>query len=178
MARLPDLLGSLPPDAQKVYDRITAKRGKIGGPYVPLMHHPVLAERLRPGRVPALRGHAPRRPARARHPDHRAPRGPALRVDHARAGGAQGGPARRDHRADPGTRRPLDASGALRARRPCRPARAGARIGAPGAPGRDGAGGRRHRRRRAGRPRRLLPDHRGRPLRLRRPATGGTPAPF
>jgi 4-carboxymuconolactone decarboxylase len=46
MARLPDILGALPPDAQKVYDRITAKRGKIGGPYVPLMHHPVLAERV------------------------------------------------------------------------------------------------------------------------------------
>jgi 4-carboxymuconolactone decarboxylase len=46
MARLPDTLGSLPPDAQKVYDRITAKRGKIGGPYVPLMHHHVLAEHV------------------------------------------------------------------------------------------------------------------------------------
>ncbi len=46
MARLPDILGSLPPDAQKVYDRITAKRGKIGGPYVPLMHHHALAERV------------------------------------------------------------------------------------------------------------------------------------
>ena len=46
MARLPDILGALPPDAQKVYDRITAKRGKIGGPYVPLMHHPALAEHV------------------------------------------------------------------------------------------------------------------------------------
>ena len=46
MARVPDTLGSLPPDAQKVYDRITAKRGKIGGPYVPLMHHHVLAEHV------------------------------------------------------------------------------------------------------------------------------------
>jgi 4-carboxymuconolactone decarboxylase len=46
MARLPDILGALPPDAQKVYDRITAKRGRIGGPYVPLMHHPALAERV------------------------------------------------------------------------------------------------------------------------------------
>src|SRR6266481_440651 len=46
MARLPDILGSLPPDAQKAYDRITAKRGKIGGPYVPLMHHHALAERV------------------------------------------------------------------------------------------------------------------------------------
>ena len=46
MARLPDILGSLPPEAQKVYDRITAKRGKIGGPFVPLMHHAALAERV------------------------------------------------------------------------------------------------------------------------------------
>ena len=46
MARLPDILGSLDPDAQKVYERIVAKRGKIRGPYVPLMHHPVLAERV------------------------------------------------------------------------------------------------------------------------------------
>jgi len=46
MARLPDILGALPPEAQKVYDRITTKRGKIGGPYVPLMHHPELAESL------------------------------------------------------------------------------------------------------------------------------------
>jgi 4-carboxymuconolactone decarboxylase len=46
MARLPDILGALAPDAQKVYDRITAKRGKIGGPYVPLMHHPALTERV------------------------------------------------------------------------------------------------------------------------------------
>ena len=33
-------------EAQAVYDRITAKRGKIGGPYAPLMHHPALAEHL------------------------------------------------------------------------------------------------------------------------------------
>jgi 4-carboxymuconolactone decarboxylase len=46
MARLPDVLGSLDPAAQKVYERITAKRGKIRGPYVPLMHHPALAERV------------------------------------------------------------------------------------------------------------------------------------
>src|SRR4030095_3502418 len=46
MARLSDILGSLPPDAQKVYDRITAKRGKIGGPHVPLLHHHVLAEHV------------------------------------------------------------------------------------------------------------------------------------
>ena len=46
MARLPDVLGSLDPAAQKVYERIAAKRGKIRGPYVPLMHHPALAERV------------------------------------------------------------------------------------------------------------------------------------
>jgi 4-carboxymuconolactone decarboxylase len=46
MARLPDILGSLDLAAQKVYERIAAKRGKIRGPYVPLMHHPALAERV------------------------------------------------------------------------------------------------------------------------------------
>jgi 4-carboxymuconolactone decarboxylase len=46
MARLPDILGTLDPVAQKVYERIAAKRGKIRGPYVPLMHHPALAERV------------------------------------------------------------------------------------------------------------------------------------
>src|SRR2546430_2932112 len=46
MARLPDVLGSLDPAGQKVYERIAAKRGKIRGPYVPLMHHPALAERV------------------------------------------------------------------------------------------------------------------------------------
>jgi 4-carboxymuconolactone decarboxylase len=46
MARLPDVLGALDPDAQKVYERIAAKRGKIRGPYVPLMHHPALAEQV------------------------------------------------------------------------------------------------------------------------------------
>ena len=46
MARLPDVLGSIDGAAQKVYERIAAKRGKIRGPYVPLMHHPALAERI------------------------------------------------------------------------------------------------------------------------------------
>lgn len=46
MARLPDILGALDPAAQKVYERITAKRGKVRGPYAPLMHHPALAERV------------------------------------------------------------------------------------------------------------------------------------
>ena len=30
MARLPDILGSLGAEAKKVYDRIAAKRGRIG----------------------------------------------------------------------------------------------------------------------------------------------------
>jgi len=46
MARLPDILGSLDPAARKIYDRIAAKRGKVRGPYAPLMHHPALAERV------------------------------------------------------------------------------------------------------------------------------------
>jgi len=46
MARLPDILGSLGAEAKKVYDRIASKRGRIGGPFVPLMHHPPLAERV------------------------------------------------------------------------------------------------------------------------------------
>jgi 4-carboxymuconolactone decarboxylase len=46
MARLPDVLGSLDPAARKIYERIAAKRGKIRGPYAPLMHHPALAGRV------------------------------------------------------------------------------------------------------------------------------------
>jgi 4-carboxymuconolactone decarboxylase len=46
MAGLPEILGTLDPAAQKVYERIAAKRGKIRGPYAPLMHHPALAERV------------------------------------------------------------------------------------------------------------------------------------
>ena len=43
MARLPDVIDSLSPEAQKIYDRIKAKRGAVRGPYAPLMHHPALA---------------------------------------------------------------------------------------------------------------------------------------
>lgn len=43
MARLPDVIDSLSPEAQEIYDRIKAKRGAIRGPYAPLMHHPALA---------------------------------------------------------------------------------------------------------------------------------------
>ena len=43
MARLHDVIDSLSPEAQKIYDKIKAKRGGIRGPYAPLMHHPALA---------------------------------------------------------------------------------------------------------------------------------------
>ena len=43
MARLPDVIDSLSPEAQKIYDKIKAKRGAVRGPYAPLMHHPALA---------------------------------------------------------------------------------------------------------------------------------------
>jgi hypothetical protein len=46
MARLPDILDSLEAEAKKVYDRIASKRGRIGGPFAALMHHPPLAERV------------------------------------------------------------------------------------------------------------------------------------
>jgi 4-carboxymuconolactone decarboxylase len=47
MARLPDPLSTLTPDAKRVYDKITAKRGQMkGGPFASLMHHPELAEKV------------------------------------------------------------------------------------------------------------------------------------
>lgn len=46
MARLPDVHGSLTPEAQRIYERIAAKRGGVRGPYAPLMHHPALAEKV------------------------------------------------------------------------------------------------------------------------------------
>ena len=47
MARWPDPLSTLSPDARRVYDKITAKRGQMkGGPFVLLMHHPALAEKV------------------------------------------------------------------------------------------------------------------------------------
>jgi 4-carboxymuconolactone decarboxylase len=45
MARLPDPLDSLSPEAKRVYEKISAKRGAVRGPFAPLMHHPALAER-------------------------------------------------------------------------------------------------------------------------------------
>lgn len=44
MAQLPDPLDRLDAEGRKVYERITARRGPIRGPYAPLMHHPALAE--------------------------------------------------------------------------------------------------------------------------------------
>src|ERR1041384_7595144 len=47
MAKLPDPLSTLTPDAKAVYDKITAKRGPMrGGPYASLMHDPALAEKV------------------------------------------------------------------------------------------------------------------------------------
>src|SRR6059036_2489635 len=46
MARLPDPLDTLTPEAKRVYDKITAKRGAVRGPFASLMHHPPLAERV------------------------------------------------------------------------------------------------------------------------------------
>jgi len=47
MAKLPDPLSTLTPDAKSVYDKITAKRGPMrGGPFASLMHHPALAEKV------------------------------------------------------------------------------------------------------------------------------------
>ena len=45
MARLPDPLDTLTPEAKRVYEKITAKRGAVRGPFASLMHHPALAER-------------------------------------------------------------------------------------------------------------------------------------
>ena len=46
MARLPDPLDILTPEAKQIYDKISAKRGAVRGPFASLMHHPVLAERV------------------------------------------------------------------------------------------------------------------------------------
>ena len=46
MARLPDPLDTLTPEAKRVYHKITAKRGAVRGPFASLMHHPALAERV------------------------------------------------------------------------------------------------------------------------------------
>jgi 4-carboxymuconolactone decarboxylase len=40
MAKLPDPLDALEPDARRVYEKITVKRGAVRGPFASLMHHP------------------------------------------------------------------------------------------------------------------------------------------
>jgi 4-carboxymuconolactone decarboxylase len=47
MAKLPDPFSTLTPDAKRVYDKITARRGQMkGGPSASLMHHPSLTEKV------------------------------------------------------------------------------------------------------------------------------------
>ncbi|HEX6082250.1 MAG TPA: carboxymuconolactone decarboxylase family protein [Methylomirabilota bacterium] len=46
MARLPDPLDTLDPQAGKIYEKIAAKRGAVRGPFASLMHHPALAEKV------------------------------------------------------------------------------------------------------------------------------------
>jgi len=47
MAKLPDPLSTLTPEAKAIYEKIRAKRGPTqGGPYAALMHHPALAEKV------------------------------------------------------------------------------------------------------------------------------------
>src|SRR5262245_9461318 len=46
VARLPDTLDTLTPDAKRIYEKISAKRGAVRGPFASLMHHPALAERV------------------------------------------------------------------------------------------------------------------------------------
>ena len=46
MAKLADPLDSLPPEAKRVYEKITATRGMVRGPFASLMHNPELAERV------------------------------------------------------------------------------------------------------------------------------------
>ena len=46
MSRLPDPLDTLTPEAKRVYDKISAKRGAVRGPFASLMPHPALAERV------------------------------------------------------------------------------------------------------------------------------------
>jgi 4-carboxymuconolactone decarboxylase len=46
MAKLPDPLDTLDPAGKRVYEKISAKRGAVRGPFAALMHHPALAERV------------------------------------------------------------------------------------------------------------------------------------
>jgi 4-carboxymuconolactone decarboxylase len=46
MAKLSDPIDSLPPEAKRVYEKISAKRGAVRGPFASLLHNPDLAERV------------------------------------------------------------------------------------------------------------------------------------
>lgn len=46
MAKLADPLDSLTPEAKRVYEKISAKRGAVRGPFASLLYHPALAERV------------------------------------------------------------------------------------------------------------------------------------
>jgi 4-carboxymuconolactone decarboxylase len=46
MAKLPDALASPTPEAKKVYEKISAKRGAVRGPFASLIHHPAVAEKV------------------------------------------------------------------------------------------------------------------------------------
>jgi len=102
MARLPDPFSTLTPDAKRVYDKITAKRGQMrGGPFASLMHHPALAEKVGDLGISAVRRNTPRRHPRDGHPDHRALGQSGVRVGGARPDRAHREAAGRRHRADP-----------------------------------------------------------------------------
>ncbi|MEI6154191.1 MAG: carboxymuconolactone decarboxylase family protein [Deltaproteobacteria bacterium] len=46
MAKLPDPVTPLTPEAQEVYDELVSSRGALHGPYRSLIHHPELARRV------------------------------------------------------------------------------------------------------------------------------------
>lgn len=47
MTRLPEVTREeLTPEGQQIYDRITASRGRVIGPFAMLLHHPTLAEKV------------------------------------------------------------------------------------------------------------------------------------
>ena len=46
MAKLPDPIDALTPEAKRIYDKISAKRGAVRGPFASLMLHPELAEKI------------------------------------------------------------------------------------------------------------------------------------
>jgi 4-carboxymuconolactone decarboxylase len=46
MAKVPDPVGSLDPQAQALYDHLIAERGRIDGMYRSLLNHPELARHI------------------------------------------------------------------------------------------------------------------------------------